>query len=173
MYTLAGLKNSPDWGDYLLVILYTIFMLFVQAVIFCRLPYPALRADVLLPVIFIAAVEWPVIPALLWACFWGFVLDTLSGMFWGFHISSYVGVVGLVNIAGDKLEVRNPVYRTAFIGLCALAQSLALGLYFTLSASEPPSQWNLWANLVIRAIFIMTLSPFILYPVCWGGFGTE
>jgi rod shape-determining protein MreD len=158
-------KTSTAWHHYLKVIVYTLFILLLQALWISRMPSPALRADLLLPLMFGVASEWSPLPSLFWAFLWGFVVDTLSGKFWGLHVGSYVVAVSLVNIAAEKFECKNPVYQMGFVGLCALGQSAVLGLYLIFEPSGPTVLATTWNSLIIRSILMTLVSPMILYPI--------
>ena len=127
--------------------------------------YPAMRADLLLPLMFGVATVWPPLLSLSWALLWGFVLDTLSGKFWGFHVGSYVVAVCLVYAASEKFELQNPLYQMLFVGLCALGQSVVLGLFLVLEPESLIGISSICQDLLIRSLFIMLLSPFIIYPI--------
>lgn len=147
------------------IFLYTFFVLLLQAHVVPRVPYPALRADLLLPVMFAVAVEWPPVGGVLWASFWGFVVDNFSGEFWGLHVGSYTVTVCLVNMASEKFDCRNPLYQMGLVGLCALGQSIALGLYLSFVPMDIPSLTSIWVGLGIRTLLSVTLAPLIIYPM--------
>ena len=54
-------------GRIIKITLYTLFVLALQAHLIPRLPYPALRVDLLIPLMFAVAVEWSPLAGLLWA----------------------------------------------------------------------------------------------------------
>ncbi len=83
-------------------------MLALQAHLIPRLPYPALRVDLLLPLMFAIAVEWSPLAGVLWAGFLGFVVDNFSGEFWGLHVGSYTVTVCLVNMASEEVRLAQP-----------------------------------------------------------------
>lgn len=93
------------------------------------------------------------------------MLDTLSGKFWGFHVGSYVVAVCLVYAASEKFELQNPLYQMLFVGLCALGQSVVLGLFLMLEPYSLVGISPICQDLLIRSLFIMLLSPFIIYPI--------
>lgn len=165
MNTLGRMKSVRPVQYFFKVSAYTFFLLLVQAIWVARLPYPALRADLLLPMMFGIAVEWSPPLCIAWALSWGFVMDALSGEFWGFHVGSYVAAICLVNITVERFEFQNPLYQMAFVGLCALGQSVALGVYLIFSPSGAVSVASVWMSLAIRAIFIAVLAPFLIYPI--------
>ncbi|MFP5214124.1 MAG: rod shape-determining protein MreD [Acidobacteriota bacterium] len=164
MYNL-GQNTTTPWQYFPKVVLYAFSLLLLQAVCFSRLPYPALRADLLLPLVFVTAIQWTPVPSVLWACFWGFIMDVFSGEFWGFHVGSYIFVTCMVNVASEKLEFQNPLYQMIFVGLCALGQSLALGFFFLLQPLSGVSAASLWLNLLLRSLWIMFLTPFVVFPI--------
>jgi cell shape-determining protein MreD len=111
------------------------------------------------------AMEWSPLMGLLWALIWGYVMDTLAGEFWGFHVGSYVVAICLVNIAAERFEFYNVLYQLAFVGVCALGQSVALGLFLSLASSGGEGMvWSMWASLLMRALLITALAPMILHP---------
>ena len=124
-----------------------------------------MRADLLLPLMFGIATVWSPLPSLSWALLWGFVLDALSGKFWGFHVGSYVVAVCLVYAASEKFELQNPLYQMLLVGLCALGQSVVLGLFLMLEPDSLVGISSILQDLLIRSLFIMLLSPFIIYPI--------
>lgn len=162
---MRSLKNVSQVQQFLLVFVYTLMLLIVQSLWISRLSYPAMRADLLLPLMFGIATVWPPLASLSWALFWGFVLDTLSGKFWGFHVGSYVVAVCLVYAASEKFELQNPLYQMLFVGLCALGQSVVLGLFLMLEPYSLVGISPICQDLLIRSLFIMLLSPFIIYPI--------
>jgi len=158
-------RNSIQYVYILEMFVYTLFLLLLQAGFFARLPYPALRADVLLPLMFGVAAEWPPVPSLLWACFWGFAVDVLSGGFWGLHVGSYAVAICMVNIAADRIGFENPIYQMSMAGLCALGQSAALGLYMSFEPLTFLASASVWTSLLIRSALMTVLTPFVIYPV--------
>jgi rod shape-determining protein MreD len=144
---------------------YSLIILFLQTIWISRLSYPAMRADLLLPLMFGVATIWPPLASLSWAFVWGFAVDTLSGKFWGFHVGSYVVAVCLVNVTTERFELQNPLYQMLFVGLCALGQSIALGLFLLFQPYDLANELTLWQDLVIRSLFTMLLCPFIIYPI--------
>lgn len=162
---MAYVKSSLPWGYVLKVALYTLFLLFLQSTWISRFSHPALRIDLLLPLMFGTAIEWPPVMTLAWASGWGFVLDNLSGKFWGFHVGSYVVAVCLVNIAVERVELYNPLYQMLFVGACALGQSVALGLFLFLEAPSQIEASSTYLSLILRSFLMMLLTPLITYPV--------
>lgn len=159
------LKSSTRWQDFLWIALYTLALFLVQAVWICQLPYPALRVDLLLPLMLGVAMKWPPLLSLFWAVGWGYVADTFSGEFWGFHVGSYVASICLVNIASEKFEFRDPLYLMFFVGLCAVVQSLMLALFLLFQPYVAFDTIWIWKNLAIRSVLMMLLAPFIIHPV--------
>lgn len=169
MSKIVYTSNTLDSASYSIkVVLYTLLLLLVQIIWVSRLPYHALRIDLLLPLTFGIALHWPPLPSILWAAILGFVMDVLSGSFWGFHVGSYVVVVCLVNVAAERFEFHSPVYQMGFAGLCALGQSLALGCYLSFSGAAVISVTATWMSLAMRAAIMTASAPIILYPV-WNG----
>ena len=119
----------------------------VQSYWVSRLPYPELRIDLLLPLMFGIAVEWSPVLSIVWASAWGFVADALSGKFWGFHVGSYVVAICLVNITAERFEFHNPLYQMLFVGACALGQSIALCLFLLVAAPEQVAMPSIYASL--------------------------
>ncbi|MEN6437706.1 MAG: rod shape-determining protein MreD [Syntrophobacter sp.] len=147
------------------IVLYTFFVLLVQAHLVSRLPYPALRADLLLALMFPVAMEWPPFAGLLWASFWGFVVDNFSGEFWGLHVASYCVAICLVHMASDKFDCHNPFYQMCLVGICSLGQSVAMGLFLSFMPMDFASLVALWIGLGIRTILAMTLAPLLIFPL--------
>ncbi len=145
--------------------LYSLFLLALQAHLIQRLPYPALRVDLLIPLMFAIAVEWPPLAGVLWAGFWGFVVDNFSGEFWGLHVGSYVVTVCLVNMASERFDWRNPAYQMGLVGLCALCQSIAIGLFLSFVPMDVPELTSIWLSLGIRTLLSVTIAPFLIYPM--------
>lgn len=162
---MAHIKSVPPWGYVLKVALYMLCLLFLQSAWVSRFSHPALRIDLLLPVMFGTAMEWPPILTLAWASGWGFALDTLSGKFWGFHVGSYVVAVCLVNIAAERFELHNPLYQMIFVGACALGQSVALGLFLLLEAPSQIDVSSTYLSLIMRSFLMMLVTPLLAYPV--------
>ena len=146
-------------------VVYAFVLLLVQAHVVSRLPYEALRADLLLPFMFGIASQWPPAASLLWAALWGFMVDNFSGEFWGLHVGSYMVAVCIVNIASEKFEFENPVYQMVMTGICALGQSVALGLFLLFTPLDAQSVSLVWISLCIRTLLTMTLAPFVIYPL--------
>lgn len=165
-----GYSKSPvPWQFFLKATAYTVVLLLLQAVLISRLPYPALRADLLLPLMFGIAGDWSPLAGVLWASIWGYAVDTLSGKFWGFHVVSYVVAVCVVNIAIEKIEFHNPIYQMAFVGACALGQSFALGMFLMFEPSSSMGFAATWGSLLARSLLTMVLSPLIIYPISNAG----
>lgn len=165
MIASGYLTPGSTAGRMVKVTLYTIFVLALQAHLIPRLPYPALRIDLMLPLMFAVAVEWSPAAGVLWACLWGFVVDNFSGEFWGLHVGSYAVAVCLVNLASDKFDRRNPAYQMGLVGLCALGQSIALGLFLSFVPMDFPSLSYIWISLGIRTLLSVTVAPFLIYPI--------
>lgn len=153
------------YGFILRATAYTFALFLIQAQWISRLPHHSLRVDLLLPVVFGVALEWPPFLSLFWACLWGLAADSLSGKFWGFHVASYVFAVCFVNVAAEKLEFQNPIYQMSFIGSCALGQSLVLGLFLLFEPAGLMTVSAAWKSLVLRAVLMTLISPLILYPL--------
>lgn len=147
------------------IILYTFFVLLVQAHLVSRLPYPALRTDLLLPLMFPVAMEWSPFAGLVWALFWGFVADNFSGEFWGLHVGSYCVAVCVVHMASDKFDCQNPLYQMCLVGLCAAGQAVAMGLFLSFTPMDFSSLVALWIGLGIRTLLAMTVAPLLIYPL--------
>jgi rod shape-determining protein MreD len=152
-------------GRIVKIVLYTFFILLLQAHLVPRLPYPALRADLLLPLMFGIAVVWTPVGGLLWAAFLGFVVDNFSGEFWGLHVGSYMVAVCLVHMASEKFDCYNPVYQMGLVGLCALGQSVALGLFLSFVPMDFSSLASIWISLGIRTLLSISLAPLLIYPI--------
>jgi len=163
--TLNHSGTFVRWPSFAKVLPYTVLLVVVQAQWVSRMTQTALRADLLLPLMFGVAAEWSPLSGLAWALLWGYALDALSGKFWGFHVGSYVLAVCLVNVASEKLEFQNPLYQMAFVGVCALAQSFVLGIFLFFQSSDSYGEAGSWVNLFFRAVLTTILSPLIIYPV--------
>lgn len=162
-------KVESSWAGTVRVILYTALWFIIQAVWVSRLPYPALRVDLLLPFMFGVAMEWSLAPALLWALAWGFVSDALSGKFWGFHVVSYIVAVCLVHVSIERFEFENPFYQMVVVGSCALAQSVVLWLYLLVEPQAASLDASVLQNMLFRCLVMAAASPLILYPMSrWG-----
>lgn len=168
MATLKYVQSFIPWQHYAKVSVYTCLILLVQVLWVSRLPFVALRADLLLPLMFGVAIQWPPILSIIWAFFWGFVTDALSGKFWGFHVGSYLVAVCLVHIATEKFEFHNPLYQMSFIGLCALGQSVVLGMFLLFEPSGSLTVASTWTSLAIRSVMMTVLCPVIIHPL-WNG----
>jgi len=145
------------------IVLYTFLVFLVQAHFVARLPYPALRADLLIPLMFWIGVEWSPLGGLLWALLWGFVVDNFSGTFWGLHVGSYMVAVCLVNMASERFDYQNPIYQMCLVGVCAVGQSL--GLFLSFVPMDIPSLVSIWISLGIRTLLTATVAPFLIYPM--------
>ncbi len=147
------------------VFIYTFVLLMVQVHWVSRLPAQALRIDLFVPLMFAVALFWPPLAGLSWAFFWGFVLDVLSGKFWGFHVGSYVVTCCLVIVTMERLEMANPFFHLALIGLISLGQSMVLGLFMWFEPGESVLIQDMWWSLLARSA-VMTLSAmFIVHPL--------
>ena len=162
---MAYTKSVIPWRYLSKVTLYTLFLLLLQSFWVSHFSRPELRIDLLLPLMFGAAVEWPPFLSIIWASLWGFVADTLSGKFWGFHVGSYVVAICLVNITAERFEFHNPLYQMLFVGACALGQSVALGLFLIVEAPEQMAMPATYTTLLLRSVATMILAPIITYPV--------
>jgi len=165
---LGAFKNPARWQFSLWITAYTAILLLVQVLFVSTLPIRALRVDLLLPLMLGIATECPPVFSLLWAFLWGFVADTLSGKFWGFHVGSYVATICLVYIGAERFEFRNVLYQMFFVGLCALGQSIVLGLFMFIDPGSSAGFITSWMDLILRSLFMMVLSPVITAPV-WQG----
>ncbi len=161
------LTSGTTSGRVIKITLYTLFVLALQAHLIPRLPYPALRVDLLIALMFAIGAEWSPLPGVLWASFWGFVVDNFSGEFWGLHVGSYMVTVCLVHMMSDRFDRSNPAYQACLVGLCALGQSLALGLFLSFVPMDLPSLTSIWISLGIRTLLSATMAPFLIYPVLY------
>ena len=162
-------RSSSYWTRVGWPVLYTLILFLIQAQWICRLPYLGMRVDLLLPVTFGVALDWPFLPGLLWACVWGYIADTLSGKLLGFHVLSYVVAVCLVNVSADRFELDNPLYQMGLVGGCAVGQALVLGLFLILDPAGSSLTLSAWQNLFLRSIFMTLVTPFVIFPLV--GFG--
>jgi rod shape-determining protein MreD len=145
--------------------LYTLLMIGLQAHLIQRMPYEAMRIDLLLPVMFAISVEWSPLCGVLWAGLLGFIMDNFSGEFWGLHVGSFTLTVCLVNMASEKFDWFNPAYQVGVVGLCALAQSLALGMFLCFAPMETPELTNIWLGLGFRILLSALVAPLLIYPI--------
>lgn len=144
---------------------YSFFILMLQAQLIPRLPYPALRVDLFLPLMFAIAVEWSPLKGLLWAGLLGFVVDNFSGEFWGLHVGSFIVTVCLVNMASEGFDCHNPAYQMGLVGLCALGQSVALGLFLSYVPMDAPTLTSIWVSMGIRTLLSAIMAPLLIYPI--------
>jgi rod shape-determining protein MreD len=164
---IASSPSTPGFtaGKIIKFAIYSIFVLGIQAHLIQRLPSPALRVDLLLPLMFAIAVGWSPLVGVIWAGLWGFVMDNFSGEFWGLHVGSFMITVCLVNMASDRFDWGNPVYQMGLVGLCALIQSVALGLYLSFVPADVPALTSIWVDLGIRTLLSAAVAPFLIYPI--------
>jgi len=165
MIVSAPLATGITPGRMIKTTLYSLFVLTLQAHLIPRLPYPALRVDLFLPLMFAIAVEWPPLAGVLWAGFLGFVVDNFSGEFWGLHVGSYTVTVCLVNMASERFDCCNPAYQMGLVGLCSLGQSIALGLFLSFVPMDVPELNSIWIGLGIRTLLSVTIAPFLIYAM--------
>lgn len=165
MMRQGQLVSELHVGRALTVLLYTFFIMLVQVHVVARLPYQALRTDLLLPLLIAAAVGWSPLPGLAWAAFWGFLADNFSGQLWGLHVCSYAVAVCLVHLASDRFDCYNPIYQAFLAGICVLGQSIAIGLYLSFVPQDLPTLTDIWISLGIRTVLCMTLTPLLVYPI--------
>lgn len=158
-------RTPTQWNRIGWPVLYTVLVFVIQAQWVVRLPYPGMRVDLLLPVTFGVALQWPLLPGLLWACVWGYIADTLSGKLLGFHVLSYVVAVCLVNVSAERFELENPLYQMALVGGCAVGQALVLGLFLFLDPAGSALTLSAWQNLILRSIFMTLVTPFVIFPL--------
>lgn len=140
-------------------------VLALQAQIVRLLPDPAVRIDLFIPFMFVVAAEWSPLAGVLWAGSLGFIMDVFSGEFWGLHVGSYILTVCLVNMASDNFDCLNPAYQMGLVGLCALTQSFALGLFLSYVPMDTVTLRSIWVSLGIRTIVSALIAPFLIYPL--------
>lgn len=140
-------------------------LLALQAQIVPQLPYAALRIDLFIPFMFVVAVEWSPLSGVLWAGSLGFMVDVLSGEFWGLHVGSYIVAVCVVNMASENFDCLNPGYQMGLVGLCALGQSVALGLFLSYVPMDSATLRSIWVSLSIRTLLSATIAPLLIYPL--------
>lgn len=145
--------------------IYTLVLLLIQILWVSRISYPSLRIDLMLPLMFGTAVTWPPTLGIAWACGCGFIADTLSGKFWGLHVGSYVSTVCLVNMTAKRFELQNPFYQMFFVGLCALAQSFALGFFLFVEMPVRDDLLSMALSLTIRSAANLVITPFVTFPI--------
>lgn len=161
----SPLTSAISAGKIIKFTLYCFLVLAFQAHFIDRLAYPGLRIDLLLPVMFVVAVEFSPLTGVLIGAFLGFLIDNFSGEFWGLHVGSFVVTVCLVNMACEKFDWRNPAYQMGLIGVCALGQSIALGLFLSFVPLDAPALTSIWTGLGIRALVSAISAPFLIYPI--------
>lgn len=162
---LRQARSSSHWVRIGWPILYTLLIFVVQAQWIVRLPLLGMRVDLLLPVTFGVALQWPLLPGLLWACVWGYIADTLSGKLLGFHVLSYVVAVCLVNVSAERFELDNPLYQMGLVGGCAVGQAVVLGMFLFLDPAGSALTLSSWQSLILRSIVMTLVAPFIIYPL--------
>ncbi len=164
---MRSAQIAPDFspGRLVRIFLYTFIAMLLQAHLVARLPYQAFRIDLFIPVMFAVAIEWPPFAGLVWASVWGYMIDNFSGEFWGLHVASYMVTICLVNMASDRFDCQNPVYQMGLVGMCALGQSVALGLFISFVPMDLQSLTSTWISLGIRTLLSMTVAPFVIYPI--------
>lgn len=145
--------------------LYGLFALVLQAHVVSRLPYPALRIDLLLPLMFVVAVEWSPLSGVLWAGLLGFAADNFSGEFWGLHVGSFIATVCLVNMASERFDCSNPAYQMGLVGVCALGQSVALGLFLSYVPMEAHVLTSIWIDMGVRTLLAASTAPLLILPL--------
>ena len=165
MIALGPLTPALGAGKMIKFMLYCLLVLAAQAHLIDRLPYAGLRVDLLLPVMFAIAVEFSPLPGVLLGGLLGFVVDNFSGEFWGLHVGSFVITVCLVNMASERFDWRNPAYQMGLIGLCALGQSIALGLFLSFVPLDDPALTTIWTGLGVRTLLSAIIAPFLIYPI--------
>jgi len=165
MIVSAPLATGITPGRMIKTTLYSLFVLTLQAHLIPRLPYPALRVDLFIPLMFVIAVEYPPLAGVLWAGFLGFVVDNFSGEFWGLHVGSYTVTVCLVNMASKRFDWANPAYQMGLVGLCALGQSIALGSFLSFFPMDIDALTSIWIGLGIRTLLSVTIAPFLIYAM--------
>lgn len=156
------------WSSGVKIFPYTVALVILQAEWISRMPHPGLRADLLLPLMFGVAAECTSVASLLWALIWGYALDALAGKFWGFHVGSYVLTVCLVKVGSERLELNSPLYQMAVVGVCALAQSLALWILVFFEYTDAHGGMSTWLNPLFRCLLTTVLAPLVIYPVFRG-----
>lgn len=165
MIASSPLTPGITVGNTIKFALYSIIALALQAHLIQRLPYAAMRIDLLLPIMFAVAVEWPPLTGVLWAGLLGFVMDNFSGEFWGLHVGTFTVTVCLVNLTLERFDWRNPAYQMGLVGLCALGQSAALGLFLSFAPMDPPALASIWVCMSIRTLLSAAVAPFMIYPI--------
>jgi hypothetical protein len=80
-------------------------------------------------------------------------------------VGSYMLTVCLVHMVSDRFERCNPAYQAGLVGLCALGQSIALGLFLSFVPMDLPSLTSIWISLGIRTLLTATIAPFLIYPL--------
>jgi len=165
MIVSAPLATGITPGRMIKTTLYSLFVLTLQAHLIPRLPYPALRVDLFIPLMFVIAVEYPPLAGVLWAGFLGFVVDNFSGEFWGLHVGSYTVTVCLVNMASKRFDWANPAYQMGLVGLCALGRSIALGSFLSFFPMDIDALTSIWIGLGIRTLLSVTIAPFLIYAM--------
>lgn len=147
------------------LILCSLGLLLIQMHFVARLPYQALRIDLLLLLILGCALQVPFIFGIHYALLMGFIMDVFSGKFWGFHVGSYVITVILVNKVLAKFEVTSSVYQMLLAGLSAAGQSAALAMVLMWTQDSLMLSWADWANLVVRSLLMMFLAPLVIHTL--------
>lgn len=143
---------------------YGVVLFLIQAHWLARVGHSGLRLDLLLPLALQTALEMPLPFAVCWSLIWGLVMDTFTGRLWGLHLGSYLLAVVLVYVAEDRFELRNMAYRLVCVGLCALLESVGVGVYSVIVSAAPPYDPAIWFPLVVRVLGLLLVTPLINYP---------
>jgi rod shape-determining protein MreD len=156
MQTLSQLTSI------LKLVTYSFGLFLVQIHFISRLPFQALRVDLLLILTVGLALELPILLSISWAIFIGYVVDVFSGKFWGFHVGSYVVTVLLVSKMLQRIEMHNPMYQMFVAGLCALVQCGLLAFFLWFDQQAALLSWSVVASLIVRTMLMMLLAPVVV-----------
>jgi rod shape-determining protein MreD len=144
------------------LVTYSFGFFLVQIHFISRLPFQALRVDLLLLLMLGLALQLPLPMSISWALFLGYVVDVFSGKFWGFHVGSYVATVLLASKMLQKFEMHNPLYQMSVAGLCASLQCGLLVLFLWFDHQPAALSWSLLAGFLVRTMVMMLLAPVVV-----------
>lgn len=162
---MRRLRIQKEYRNLFKIAGYTLLLFLLQTYLVARLPYRALRVDLLLPVMVGVALKLSPVMSLVWAFICGYMVDVLTGKFWGLHIGTYVITVRLVQLTTQKVEFYNPFYQMLFVLVCILGQSALLGLILWIKSPALFMMDSFFEHLEIRSLLTMLLTPLIVSPL--------
>ena len=142
-----------------------IFFVILQTTLLPKLPSWMGAPDLLFILLVYCALHVDIIPGLLLAVLFGFLLDITAGIFLGIHTSMYLLLFLLLQAISSKLALRYLQHQPVLTGLSYLLVAGGSFLFSSVLAEQDMLTWS-WRDVLLGtllvAIFSIPLNQFFI-----------